>query len=97
MLAACLDYLEPSDILVVPSLCSAVPLPGGRLVCRIFAALAEFIRKLIVKGTLAQAYVLDPPGSGLTLRRAPACCRRARLTVAGVLRGTSCLGQTNPG
>ncbi|MFD4552107.1 recombinase family protein [Streptomyces sp. NPDC058466] len=76
----CLDYLQPGDTLVVPSLdrlgrsiqdlISIVSglrkrgigfqslhesldttTPGGRLVVHVFAALAEFIRELIVQGT----------------------------------------------
>ena len=79
-LDACLDYLRPGDILVVPSLGRLSPslqdlitlvaglhhrdlgfqslhealnttTPGGRLVFHVFAALAEFIRELIVQGT----------------------------------------------
>jgi DNA invertase Pin-like site-specific DNA recombinase len=79
-LAACLDYLRPGDILIVPSLdrlsrsladliqivgtlrrqgvgfkslheALDTTTPGGRLVFHVFAALAEFIRELIVEGT----------------------------------------------
>jgi DNA invertase Pin-like site-specific DNA recombinase len=79
-LAACLDFMNPGDTLVVPSLdrlsrslqdliatmadlrrrgvgftCLHENLdtttPGGRLVFHVFAALAEFIRELIVAGT----------------------------------------------
>lgn len=79
-LAACLDFLQPGDTLVVPSLDRLsrslqdlittvgqlrtrgvgftslhenldTTTPGGRLVFHVFAALAEFIRELIVSGT----------------------------------------------
>ncbi len=79
-LAACLDYLRPGDVLVVPSLdrfsrslqdlinlvgelrrrgvgfrslheALDTTTPGGRLVFHVFAALAEFIRKIIIEGT----------------------------------------------
>ncbi|WP_226933258.1 recombinase family protein [Parafrankia sp. CH37] len=79
-LTACLDYLRPGDVLVVPSLdrlsrslqdlitlvtelrrrgvgfrslheALDTTTPGGRLVFHVFAALAEFIRELIVEGT----------------------------------------------
>jgi len=79
-LTACLDYLRPGDILVVPSLdrlsrsladligivttlrrrgvglkslheALDTTTSGGRLVFHVFAALAEFIRELIVEGT----------------------------------------------
>jgi DNA invertase Pin-like site-specific DNA recombinase len=79
-LTACLAYLRPGDVLVVPSLdrlarslqdlialvgelrrrgvgfrslheALDTTTPGGRLVFHIFAALAEFIRELIVEGT----------------------------------------------
>jgi DNA invertase Pin-like site-specific DNA recombinase len=79
-LTACLAYLRPGDVLVVPSLDRLArslqdlialvgelrrrgvgfrslhesldtTTPGGRLVFHIFAALAEFIRELIVEGT----------------------------------------------
>lgn len=79
-LAACLEFLQPGDTLVVPSLDRLsrslqdlittvgqlrtqgvgftslhenldTTTPGGRLVFHVFAALAEFIRELIVSGT----------------------------------------------
>lgn len=79
-LAACLDFLDQGDTLVVPSLDRLsrslqdlittvgrlrslgvgftslhenldTTTPGGRLVFHVFAALAEFIRELIVAGT----------------------------------------------
>jgi DNA invertase Pin-like site-specific DNA recombinase len=79
-LAAALDFLQPGDTLVVPSLDRLsrslqdlitmvgdlrkrqvgftslhenldTTTPGGRLVFHVFAALAEFIRELIVSGT----------------------------------------------
>ncbi len=79
-LVACLDFMQPADTLVVPSLDRLsrslqdlittvgdlrrrevgftslhenldTTTPGGRLVFHVFAALAEFIRELIVSGT----------------------------------------------
>jgi DNA invertase Pin-like site-specific DNA recombinase len=79
-LEVCLDYLQPGDTLVVPSLDRLCPslqdliilvaglrrhdlgfqslhealdttTPGGLLIFHVFAALAEFIRELIVAGT----------------------------------------------
>jgi DNA invertase Pin-like site-specific DNA recombinase len=79
-LAACLDFMEPGDTLVVPALDRLsrslqdliavvadlrrrgvgftslhenldTTTPGGRLVFHVFAALAEFIRELIIAGT----------------------------------------------
>jgi DNA invertase Pin-like site-specific DNA recombinase len=79
-LAACLDFMEPGDTLVVPALDRLsrslqdlitvvadlrrrgvgftslhenldTTTPGGRLVFHVFAALAEFIRELIISGT----------------------------------------------
>ncbi|WP_374122117.1 recombinase family protein [Frankia sp. AiPa1] len=79
-LAACLDFTQPGDTLVVPALDRLsrslqdliatvgdlrrrgvgftslhenldTTTPGGRLVFHVFAALAEFIRELIVTGT----------------------------------------------
>jgi DNA invertase Pin-like site-specific DNA recombinase len=79
-LAACLEFMQPGDTLVVPSLDRLsrslhdlittvgqlrsrgvgftslhesldTTTPGGRLVFHVFAALAEFIRELIVSGT----------------------------------------------
>ena len=79
-LAAALDFMQPGDILVVPSLDRLsrslqdlitmvgdlrkrevgftslhenldTTTPGGRLVFHVFAALAEFIRELIISGT----------------------------------------------
>ena len=79
-LAACLDFMQTGDTLVVPSLDRLsrslqglittvgqlrtrgvgftslhenldTTTPGGRLVFHVFAALAEFIREIIVSGT----------------------------------------------
>ena len=79
-LAACLEFMEPGDTLVVPALDRLsrslqdlitvvadlrrrgvgftslhenldTTTPGGRLVFHVFAALAEFIRELIISGT----------------------------------------------
>ena len=101
-LAACLDFLQPGDTLVVPSmdrlsrslqdLITTVgqlrtrgvgftslhenldtTTPGGRLVFHVFAALAEFIREIIVSGTregLAAARARGP-GRGTAERGHP--------------------------
>jgi DNA invertase Pin-like site-specific DNA recombinase len=97
-LAACLEYLQPGDTLVVPepgpanpSLADLIQIvttlprrgvgfkslhealdttPGGRLIFHLFAALAEFIRELIVEGTREGPDAAR--GRGVRLRRPPA-------------------------